>query len=77
MTPEERELLNQSVVLAKENNKMLRSMVRSARIASLLRVIYWVFIIGSLVGAYYVVQPYLNQILDAYSGAESVLKTFQ
>ncbi len=76
MDPEERELLQRSVALAEENNKMLHSMVRSQRIASIFRAIYWVFIIGSAIGAYYVLQPYLSQLMGVYSGAGSILDGF-
>lgn len=67
MTPEERELLTQSIKLAEENNKMLRSMRRTARFATTLRIIYWVFILGTAFGAYYFIQPYLNAVINGYS----------
>ncbi|MFA6076846.1 MAG: hypothetical protein WC735_02100 [Candidatus Paceibacterota bacterium] len=71
MSPEERELLNRSVALAEENNKMLHSMRRSMRLASITRAIYWIFIIGSAVGAFYLLQPYVDQLKDVYGGAFS------
>jgi len=77
MSPEERELLNKAVGLAEENNQMLHSMRRSQRWSSIARAIYWVFIIGSAVGAYYLIQPYVDQIKDLYGGASGVLKNFK
>lgn len=74
MSPEERELLNKSVVLAEENNKILLSMRRSQRWASVSRAIYWTFIIGSAVGAYYLIQPYVDQVKGLYESASDVLK---
>ena len=71
MTPEQEELLKRSVGLVEENNSILRGMQRSMRMASFMRVVYWLFIIGSTVGAYYLIQPYLEQITGAYSGAKS------
>jgi hypothetical protein len=71
MTPEEKELFKRSIALAEENNDILRSIQRSLRFSRLMSVIYWVFIIGSAVGAYYLVQPYLEAITGAYSGASS------
>lgn len=68
MTPEERELLNKSVTLAEENNTMLRAMRRSQRMASIMRGIYWGFLILSAIGAYYFIQPYLGPLLDVYEG---------
>ncbi len=75
MSPEERELLNKSVALAEDNNKILHSMKRSMRYASIIRAIYWIFIIGSAVGAYYFIQPYVDQIMSIYGGAKSDLNS--
>ena len=74
MSPEERELLNRSVALAEDNNKMLHSMRRSMRFQRVMTALYWVFIIGSFVGAYYFVEPYLDQLRNVYGGAQSDLK---
>ncbi|HEY4509098.1 MAG TPA: hypothetical protein VJC13_02330 [Candidatus Paceibacterota bacterium] len=71
MSPEERELLQKSVALAEENNNILRSIKRGMRWARIMSYIYWFFIIGSAVGAYYIIQPYLEQLMYAYSGAKS------
>jgi len=77
MTPEERELLEKSVNLGEENNKILRSMRRSQRLASIARGIYWVIIIGSAVGAFYLLQPYIDQVKNVYSGANDVINGFK
>ena len=73
MSPEERELLEKSVSLAEDNNKILHSMRRSQRWASVMRAIYWILIIGSAVGAYYFIQPYVDQLMAVYNGAKSNL----
>ena len=70
MTPDERELLTQSIKIAEENNKMLRSMRRSARFSSFLRVVYWVIILVTAFGSYYFLQPYLNAIIKSYNGMQ-------
>ena len=70
MSPEERELLNRSVSLAEENNRILLSMRRSQRWANIISIIYWVFIIGSIVGAYYFLQPYVDQLMGIYGNVE-------
>ena len=77
MSPEEKELLNKCVDLAEDNNKMLHSMRRSMRIASVMRALYWVLIIGSAFGAYYFIQPYLDQLIGVYNNAGDVLKNFK
>lgn len=66
MSPEERELLKRSVELAEENNDMLHSMRRSMRLARIMSIMYWVVIIGSAVGAFYLIQPYLSAITGTY-----------
>ncbi len=71
MTPEEHELLKRSIALAEENNDMLRSIRRSMRLGRLMTIIYWLVIIGISVGAYYFVQPYLQQLMGIYGGAQS------
>lgn len=73
MSPEERELLEKSVSLAKDNNKMLHSMRNSMRLASVMRAVYWLLIIGSAIGAYYFIQPYMDQLVSVYNGAKSDL----
>jgi len=69
--PESKKLLEETFVLTQENNSMLRSMKRSMRWARIMRIIYWVIIVGVSVGAYYFIQPYINQLLGVYSGAKS------
>lgn len=67
MTPEEQTLLLQSIKLAEENNKILRSMRRSARVSSFLGVIYWLIILASIFGVYYTLQPYIDSFLKGYN----------
>ena len=66
MSPEEKEMLKRSIALAEENNDILRKIQRSMRLASVMRAVYWVFIIGSAVGAYYLIQPYVEAVTGAY-----------
>jgi hypothetical protein len=61
--------------LTRENNKMLHSMIRSARVSRLFRMIYWAFIIGSFIGTYYYFQPYLDQLMELYGQVSSTLKS--
>ncbi|MFZ2523305.1 MAG: hypothetical protein WAW92_02865 [Minisyncoccia bacterium] len=71
MTPEEKELLKRAIALAEENNDILRSMQRSMRLSRFMSALYWIFIIGSAIGAYYLVQPYIKAVTEAYGGASS------
>ncbi len=77
MQPEDRELLKRTVELEEENNSMLRSIQRSMRLARIMSILYWVFIIGSAVGAYYIIQPYIEALTGVYGGTrDTVLGNF-
>ncbi|MBP6883863.1 MAG: hypothetical protein KBC06_01370 [Candidatus Pacebacteria bacterium] len=76
MDAESKKLLQDTLELAKENNQMLQSMRRSMRIARLMSIVYWVFIIGSAVGAYYFIQPYVDEVIGIYGSTSEVLKGF-
>ena len=77
MSPEERELLNKSVSLAADNNRMLHSMKRSMFWAHVMSTLYWVLIIGVSVGAFYFIQPYIDQVVKTYGSVSAALKNFQ
>ncbi len=74
MTPEERSLLERTYKLAEENNSMLRSMRRSNRLSTAMRVLYWVVILALSFGAYYFIQPYINATMDAYNQLSGSIK---
>ncbi len=72
MNPEERKMLEEAVALGRENNELLKKLRRSAVIANIMRGAYWL-IIGVGVGAFYVIQPYINSLMETYKtllGAE-------
>lgn len=73
MSPEEKELFKRSISLAEENNDMLRSIQRHLRLTRFMTAVYWVFIIGSAIGAYYLIQPYIDQLRVVYSGVAKTL----
>ncbi len=75
MTPEERSLLQKIAQQVEENNEMLHSIRRAQKWATVWRAIYWIVIIGSAVGAYWIIQPYIDQLVGVYSGAQSNLDT--
>lgn len=68
MTPEERELLQRVANQVDENNSILRSMRRSQRWSLVMKVLYWVLIIGLSFGAFYLIQPYINMLKGVSSG---------
>jgi cytoskeletal protein RodZ len=66
MDPEDKELLKATYKLAEENNAILKKMRRNQRIASLLRVLYWVIVIGIGVGIFYFIQPYVDSVTNFF-----------
>ena len=52
-------------------------MRRSMRMARIMSFVYWAFIIGSAVGAYYFVQPYIDQLLSVYTGATETINSIK
>lgn len=65
---EEKELIKKTFRLAEENNKILRKMRSSMRWGRAFRILYWIIIIGATVGAFYYIQPYIDQLMGVYSG---------
>jgi len=68
MSPEEKELLEKTYELSKENNEILRSLRRRARFSTAWRIAYWVLIIGISLGAFYFIQPYVEMVRDLTNG---------
>lgn len=64
MSPEERSLLERTYKMVEENNTILLSIRRNARIGTAMKFIYWAVIIGLSFGVYYFIQP----IIQAFSG---------
>ena len=67
MDPESKKLLENTFILAQENNKMLRK-VRSIQKWG----VFWswlkiILIIGITLGLFYFLQPYINKIKDFYN----------
>ena len=71
MTPEERQLLIQTHRMTEENNKLLRKMHRAALWGRIFHFLYWSIIIGLSIGAYYFIQPYVDQVKGVYTGVQS------
>ena len=57
--------------VSKENNEILRKIRRGNRWSMALRSTYWLIIIGLSIGAFYFVQPYIDEVMDTYKGIKS------
>ena len=62
----DRKLIERIVELTEENNKILRQMRRANRFSYFFTFIKWLIIIGSAVGAYYYLEPYLTPLMEFY-----------
>ena len=62
MNPEEQSLLEKIYKLTEENNNLLKSIQRTNRFSLVVKVLYWVIIIGLSFGALFFIQPYINSI---------------
>ncbi|MFA6270090.1 MAG: hypothetical protein WC657_02680 [Candidatus Paceibacterota bacterium] len=76
MTPEEREMLKKTLELAQENNDMLRSVKRGMFWGRVIKIAYWLIIIGAAVGVYYYITPYIDSAVGAYGNVKVDLKSF-
>jgi len=68
MDPRERDMLKRALELSEENNEMLKGIRRSMRVSMLFKTIYWVVVIGIAVGAFYLIQPYVDGVTEMYGG---------
>ncbi|MFZ2072220.1 MAG: hypothetical protein WA101_00590 [Minisyncoccia bacterium] len=64
MDPELKQLMQANLTLTEENNRMLKHIRRSQKIASFMRFIYWIIVIGIAVGSFYFLQPYVDNITN-------------
>lgn len=63
-----RKMVEETMELSKDNNRILHSIQRREKITQVMRIIYWLFILGIAAGAYYYIQPYIDQLVKAYTG---------
>ncbi len=77
MTPEEKRLLEETHALSEENNRILKKIRRASLVSTIVRLSYWVIIIGLSFGAYYFIQPYIEQLGIVYDGAQKNVSEVQ
>lgn len=75
MTPEEKSLLERTYKLVEENNGLLHKIRRAGRFATITRIAYWVIIISLSLGAYYLIQPYIEAVSGLYGDIGNVGNT--
>ena len=52
--------------LTRENNKILRKLRNHMRMGNIMRILYWAVIIGSMIGVYYYLQPFIQPLMETY-----------
>ena len=62
MDPESKEKLEEISELAEENNQLLKKVRRGLKIGRIMRLTYWAFLLLGALGAYYFVQPYVEEV---------------
>lgn len=70
MDQEDKELLRRILDISQRNNKILESIKQGMFWGRVFRYIYWAVIIGAAIGAYYFIEPYVDQILQVYGGVK-------
>jgi len=69
-------LVKENLELTKENNEILKKIRRGAIWGRVFRVLYWIVILGAMFGAYYILQPFMDKLIEAYNnlmgGVENV-----
>lgn len=70
MSPEDKKLLEESVVLSRQNNKMLKALQRGVWYSRIWTLLYWGLAAGFAYKAFALAQPYINQLLETYSSIQ-------
>ena len=59
-------LVEKSLALAEDNNRMLKKLYKSMRWSRAINILYWVLLVGSVFGAYYFLQPFIDETKNLY-----------
>jgi len=72
MDPESKQLLQNNLELAEENNKILHKIRGVQKRETLWHVLKLVIIIGITFGSFYFIEPYLNKMMDIYNSVSDI-----
>ena len=70
MDLETSQLIRRLTDITEENNKILHKMQSQARWTMFFGTMKWILFAGLTIGSYFVVQPYLDQIMKLYSAIQ-------
>ncbi len=77
MTPEEKVLLEQTLKLSKENNKILLGLRSSARWSTFWSFVRFALIVAPLVLGYLYLEPYLGSFMGTFKNAQDMLQSLR
>lgn len=73
MDPEDRDLLERTFKLARDNNLMLRSMSRAALFNNLFRIVAWLIVLG---GSIWLYTTYLGPVMSSLTNQANQAQSF-
>jgi len=76
MDPESKQLLQNTLALAEENNKLLHKIRGVQKRETIWNVLKLAVIIAIAFGSFYYIEPYLNQLVGIYDGAKNNIDSF-
>ncbi len=76
MDPEQQKAFQELLELTRENNKILTKMYRSMMWGRVVRVLYWILVIGIAIGSFYFIQPYMDQLKEVYGNVSDAKTQF-
>lgn len=69
------EKLDEILELQKENNKMLKKVLNHQKMANLMKIIYWLVIIGVTYGMFSYFKPYFTNLANIYTQGADMFDT--
>lgn len=69
--------MDELLELTRDNNKILRAMRRTQHISSFFTFVYWMVILGSILGTYYYFQPAIKKYMNAMQTSVNFLQNFE
>jgi ABC-type uncharacterized transport system fused permease/ATPase subunit len=69
------EKLDEMYEMIKENNEILRSLLRRERFATAIRIAYWLIVIGVVGGAFYFIKPYAQTVMSNVSSLQNAINS--
>lgn len=77
MDEEIKKLLEENLEISRQSLKILKGIRRANRIAAAFKILYWLVIIGALAGAYYFLQPYIQNAVGIAQEVQQTLSGTQ